>query len=182
MLQVRKTKPKKINTPSCDHYDSLTVYILGIHHDHDLSHVCLSVALCAFISQQIVSKTSNTSMLIVRYWKWCLNQCEKIPNSTPSEDQINTATGRNLFQDNGIINIHGLIKSSKGYTVQNQLLDWLSTTFSQCGESWHLFAVQVQFITIPNAVTTEDVQILKQKLVEWSEFVRFLSFDLKGSA
>ncbi len=36
-----------------------------------------------------------------------------------------------------MINIHGLIKSSKGYTFQNHLLDWVSATLSQSAESWH---------------------------------------------
>lgn len=92
-----------------------------------ITHVYPSVACGAVIPQQIVSKTPNTSISIVKYWKWGLNRCGEIPNIAPLEDQIHTATGRNLLRANGMINIHRLIKSSKGYTFQDHLLEFHCT-------------------------------------------------------
>ena len=72
----------------------------------------------------VVSGTSKESIIIIKYWKPRLDQCEKIPNIA-AEDP--TATSRNLFQTNGMITIHRWIKSSKGYTFQKHLLAWAST-------------------------------------------------------
>lgn len=154
LLQVRNTTTTKINKPSCDHYVFHTLRrlhpfsrTLGIYLEHDLSHIShLSVAWCAFIPQQIVSTTSKISILIIKYWKWCANQCEQNPNIKWSEDQIHTATGRNLFQHNGMINIHRLIKSSKGYTFKTICWTEFQPHSNSVVKVDILSAVKVQFI------------------------------------
>lgn len=105
-----------------------------------IAHVHLSVACCAFRPtagcQQDIQGGQYES-LNIENGAWI--NARRSQTSHHQKIKSIQQQEKNLFQDNGMINIHGLIKSSKGYTFQNHLLDWISTTFShsQSGESWH---------------------------------------------
>lgn len=153
---------------------------LGIYLEHDLSHTS------AYLWHGVLShhgglwERPKTSISIVPFSKWCLNQCETMANVTSSEAQIYIATGRNLSRDNGMINTHGLIKSSKGYSISKpSVRPELQPPHS--GESWHFVCRLIAVHHLFRMLLCDYVnKRTSRNLLTWgSEFFRCLHLDFE---